>query len=213
MVDDSFGRDGDEERATDEVLEDERGSEPTNPDYADYERDDGIVSIEDTTVHRDEDGNLLPRRQPVDELGGDIVAKPLLDTARERFVEDLQDADTDKEELSNADLAELFDTHIVEPDMTQHELCGDRVTERFVREGMTQKMQDAYYIGILLASDEYEMVARMRRVERGELTDAEVEMAMREQDRQDEQEPGYSPQGNRTEQQTRRERAEKRGGS
>jgi hypothetical protein len=195
------------------IDEREHGSRSSNPKYAEYEEDDDIASLEATTVHRDEDGNILPRKQFVEELNAYIVAKPLLDTARERFLEEVQDPDSEKEQLTDADLAELFDTHLVAPDFTQHELCeSGRITERFVREGMTEANQDAYYIGILLASDEYEYVARLRRVERGTLTDAEIEFAMRQQDREEAGDEGPRPQGNRSERQTRRDRAERRGG-
>lgn len=207
MVDDEV--DGDEVgRTVDDDEDTPRTPTTTNPEYEDYGDDDDIASVEATTIQRGSDGEILPRREFVEELDADVVAKPLIDDARDRFLESVADPETDKEELSNAELAELLDTHLVAPDLTEHPLCeNNRVTERFVREGMTDSMQDAYYIGVLLASDEHEYVRRMRRLERGQYTDGEVKYAVETEAR----EGGFKPQGSRSESETRRDRAEARG--
>lgn len=167
-----------------------------NETYHDETDDDGIVSLEDTTIQRDtETGELLPRKNYVDELGGETVSKPLTRDERKEYVEDLLDEDEDKEELSDAELAELFDRKVVKPDLTQHHLCGDHVTEKFVKEGLTKTQEDGFFIGILLASDENDLV----RLIRGEYTDQELKMALASSG-------NWNPAGGRTDNEVRRDR-------
>ncbi|WP_394743304.1 hypothetical protein [Natronococcus roseus] len=155
---------------SDETLPAE-STDTVNPDYDDLE-DDDLVSLDETTLRRDEEGNLLPERMYVEELGGEAVARPLERDERKRFVEDLFSGD--KDELTSAELAELFDKKIVAPDLGGHPLSEDgRVTERFVEEGLSQAKEDGFYIAVLLASDEHDIVRRIR----GEFTESELELA------------------------------------
>lgn len=157
---------------TQDNLPAETTKSTVNPEYDELD-DDGLVDLETTTLQRDDDGELLPVRTFVQELGGDVVAKPLERDERERFVEDLI-GDSGKDELTDAELAELFDSKIVAPDLSEHRLCEEgRVTERFVRKGLNQNQEDGYYIAVLLASDEDELVRRLR----GEFKESELELA------------------------------------
>lgn len=146
-------------------------NQPHNPDYSDS---DDVVSIDQTTLQRDsESGELLPQKVWVDEFGGDIIARPLTRDERKRYIEDLLDEDHEKEELSDSELAELFDRKVVEPDLTDHRLNGETVTTDFVRDGLNQTQEDGYFIAVLLASDEDRLVRYIR----GDYTDSEIRMA------------------------------------
>lgn len=171
-------------------------NQPHNPDYSDS---DDVVSIDETTLQRDsESGELLPRKVYVEEFGGDIVARPLTRDERQRYIEDLLDEETDKDELSDSELAELFDRKIVEPDLTEHRLNGETVTTDFVREGLNRTQEDGYFIAILLASDE----TRLVRYTRGEYTDSEIKMVAAESG-------NLQPQGDRSRNEARRDRRQR----
>lgn len=178
----------------------ERGT--VNPEHASGGQ---YASWESVTRQRDSDGTLLPKDVFVEEFGDlDIeppyaLAKPFHGDQRKRYLEDVADPETDKDEIPDAELAELFDRNLEQPDLTHHPACDGRISERFVREEMSDPMQDACFIAVLLASDEHEFVRRMRRFQRGELTDAEVKMAM-------ESDEGMQPAGDRSRNQARRDR-------
>jgi hypothetical protein len=88
------------------------------------------------------------------------------------------DPDSGKDEVTDAELAELFDRNLIAPDLTGHPKCPDQgVTETFVREEMSQYFQDACYIAVLLASDEYDVVRLMRT----DLKPGEIDMAVKMQ--------------------------------
>lgn len=169
--------------------------EPHNPEYSD---DDDVVSIEETTLQRDSDGDLRPQKMWVDELDGNVVSRPLTRDERKRYIEDLLDEDTDKDELSDSELAELFDRKIVKPDLTKHPLNGQKITTEFVREGLNQPQEDGYFIAILLASDDDKLVRRMR----GDYTDSELRAMMAA-------EGNLSPAGDRTRNEARRDRRQR----
>lgn len=144
-------------------------SQAQNPDYA--ESDDDVVSLGEATLQRDSEGKLMPSKEYVREMNGHVLARPLTRDERKRFVTDLLEGE--KDELSDADLAELFDLKIVDPDLSDHPLCEDgRVTERFVREGLNQSQEDGLFIAVLLASGEDDMVRRIR----GEFNETELEL-------------------------------------
>lgn len=193
-----------------ESPRDEEKGQTVNPEYADD--DEGqYASWQDVTRQRDEEGNLLPRDVYVEEFDSlnidppYALAIPFHGDQRQRYLVDPSDPDVDKEEVTDAELAELFDKNLVEPDLTEHPACrGGRVTEQLVAEEIDQPMQDACFVAVMLASNEYEYVRRMRRLERGELTDAEIKMALEERERREEE--GPQPQGNRSRNQTRRDR-------
>lgn len=150
-----------------------RESETVNPEYADA--DDGeFVSFEEVTYQRDSQGNLKAEDVHVRELDGMARAVPMNKSQRE-MISNLQDPDSDRDELTDAELAELFDRNLKKPDLTQHpRASGGRVTEGFVSNEMPQTMQDGCFMAILLASKEYDMV----RLLRNELTDSEIKMAV-----------------------------------
>lgn len=168
--------------------------QPHNPDYSD---DDDVVKLDDTTLQR-VDGELQPQKVYVEELGGKVVTRPLTRDERQRYIEDLLDEDTDKDELSDSELAELFDRKIVEPDLTEHRLNGETVTTDFVREGLNQTHEDGYFIAILLASEEDRLVRYIR----GEFTNSEIRMAAA-------QSGNLRPAGERDRNQARRDRRQR----
>lgn len=144
-------------------------SETQNPTYA--ETDDDVVSLGEATLQRDSEGKLMPSKEYVREMNGNVLARPLTRDERQRFVTDLLEGE--KDELSDAELAELFDLKVVDPDLSEHPLCEDgRVTERFVREGLNQSQEDGLFIAVLLASGEDDMVRRIR----GEFNETELEL-------------------------------------
>lgn len=170
--------------------------QPHNPDYSD---DNDVVSLDETTLQRDsETGDLIPEKNWVDELDGNVVARPLTRDERQRYIEDLLDEDSNKDELSDSELAELFDRKIVSPDLTNHRLNGDKVTTEFIREGLNQAQENGYFIAILLASDEETLVRRLR----GEYTDSEIRMVMA-------QEGNLRPAGDRGRNEARRDRRQR----
>lgn len=169
--------------------------QPHNPDYSD---DDDVVSLNETTLQRDSDGALRPQKNWVKELDGNVVARPLTRDERKRYIEDLVDEETDKDELSDSELAELFDRKIVKPDLTAHRLNGDKVTTEFVREGLNQTQENGYFNAILLASGEDKLV----RMNRGEYTEQEIRMVMAQQG-------NLRPAGDRDRNEARRDRRQR----
>ena len=145
-------------------------TETASEDYVDTDADDGLATLEDHTLQRDPSGDLKPQRvTDIPELdGADVIAKPLTRQERKQYIQDLVEGS--KDEITDAELAELFDRKIVAPDLSEHPLCNGQVTERFVQDGLLGKQEDGYYIAILRASGEDEMVRRMR----GELSDTEL---------------------------------------
>jgi hypothetical protein len=159
------------ERDTPGAPDDDREiREAANPDYV---NDDDFADPEEAVFGRDSSGQLKAQKCYVDELDAHTLARPLKKPQRE-MIEALQDPDSDRDELSDAELAELFDDRLERPDLTTVAECqGDRVTERFVADEMSPEKQEGYLIGILLASDMNDMVRLMR----NELTDKEMRMA------------------------------------
>ncbi|MFC5970070.1 hypothetical protein ACFPYI_01880 [Halomarina salina] len=126
-----------------------------------------LVSLEQTTIQRDEDGEIVPRREYVEELGGDAIAKPMTGALRERYIENKLN---EGEDVTDRDLANIFNRCVVAPDLTNHPECpDDQVTEEFVKNGMTGAMQDAYFILVLRASGEEALADQIRATSRGEL--------------------------------------------
>jgi len=125
------------------------------------EDEDEIVSLADTTLQR-RGGELVAERVYVEELDGSVKAKPMVRDERKYYVEEINDPEVDRDEISDGELADLFDEKIKQPDLTEHELCDDSVTEEFVSEGLTSTGEEGYYIAILLVSGEDDMVRRMR---------------------------------------------------
>lgn len=170
--------------------------QPHNPEYSD---DDDVVSLDETTLQRDsETGELRPQKIWVDELDGNVVARPLTRDERQRYIEDLLDDETDKDELKDSELAELFDRKIVEPDLLDHRLNGETITTDFVREGLNQTQENGLFNAILLASDEHRLV----RLNRGEYTDSEIRMVQAQQG-------NLRPAGDRDRNEARRDRRQR----
>lgn len=157
-------------------------------------KDDGMVSLADTTLQR-RNGDLVAETIEVEELDGSVRVKPMTRDERKFYVEEVNDPDSGREEITDEELADLFDEKVVEPDLGEHELCPDgEVTERFVREGLSSKGEEGFYIAILLATGEEDMVRTMR----GEFDDREMELMLKRMEMQDGSLNGEAP-GNATE--------------
>lgn len=170
---------------------------PPAPKEKSMERDDdeGFASFEDVTFKRDAEGHLVPEENYVEEIDAWTKALPMSDQQRS-YVMDFFDQDSDVEELSDKWLADLFDEKLVQPDLSESPQCQKgRVTERFVREEMSEHNQMACFYSILMASDEWDLL----RMFRGDLSDREIDMALKlreqEQDRNGQQ--TESERGNR----------------
>lgn len=163
----------------------------------DFEDDDAdFASFEDVTFKRDEQGELVPEDNYVEEIEAWTKALPMTDQQRSHVQDFFQDEDVT--ELSDAWLADLFESRLVKPDLTEHSQCEDgRVTERFIAENMSEYNQMALLYGILMASDEWDIL----RMFRNDLTEKEMEMALKlreQQQREDrEREQTESKRGNR----------------
>lgn len=161
-----------------------RGEAGVNPesDVA-GEDDEGFVEFDEVTFSRGEQGELQPETEYVEELGGKAKARPATKGHRDNYIEPFADPDGEKDTLTNADLAFLFDSRLEKPDLTNHPRCpDDEVTPEFVEEDMPQSMQDGCFIAILLASKEYDLVRLMR----NDLKESEIEMAVRQKEMDDE---------------------------
>ncbi|MWG34819.1 hypothetical protein [Halomarina oriensis] len=134
--------------------------------------DAGMVSVADVTVSRDQEGNVLPEKQYVEELDGYVKARRLTKNAREQWIMPLLSG----EDISDAQLADLYESHLVEPDLTNDE---GEVTERLVAEELDPAMEDGLLYGILLVSDLDEIVDRLRRYPRGDISDEEMDRLKR----------------------------------
>lgn len=148
-------------------------SDPDTPQYVSGSGGDhDLIDRDQQRIQRDENGEIIPRREYVEELGGDAIAKPLPRSARERYIEETLGQG---EDVTDAMLAELFDEYLVVPDLTTWEGCpNDRVTEEFVTEGLTQAEEDAFFFAILLASGDHDLVDRLRSNRRGGLSENEI---------------------------------------
>lgn len=160
---------------TEDTTDDQHSRTPDHVNGSGGENN--LASLEATTIQRDEDGEIIPRREYVEELGGDGIAKPMTGALRERYIENKLD---EGEDITDRDLANIFNRCVVAPDLTNHPQCpDDGVTEQFVSNEMTGAMQDAYFILVLLASDEDSYAERIRATSRGELP-TEVLQVVRE---------------------------------
>jgi hypothetical protein len=170
------------------ITEEEADAEAVDPEYEDVTEGEEMLSLEDVTVSRDpETGDVLPKRVYVKELDGYGVFVPFDREARERYLTPLENG-TD---LSTAEKARLLDEHVVTPDLSDHRLCTHgRVTEAFVEEALNEPLEDALFIGILLASHEHDAARRFR----GELSETEIELATRQAEMEGNPEPGQSRQ-------------------
>lgn len=170
-------------------MADDTTDEDFERNHAALEEDrDGLLDLEDTTLQRGDDGEIKPQEVYVDELGGKVMARSMDRNERQKYIEDLMDEDSDREELSDAELADLFERKIVAPDLTEHPLCEDgKVTEVFVREGLNSAQEDGFFIAILMASGERDLVRLMR----GQYRDEEIKHAIaRETGRMPTEAPG-----------------------
>jgi len=160
----------------------ERGTPGVNPETAD-DTGDEFISVDEVTFSRDDDGNLLAEDVFVEELDGMARSRPLMKEQRERIVEPFIDPEGHKDEITDADLADLFNSRLEKPDLTEHPHCPDsRVTERFVEDHMPQSMQDGCFIAVLLASKEFDLI----RILRNELKESEIEIAVRSEQAENE---------------------------
>ncbi|MFD1515116.1 hypothetical protein [Halomarina rubra] len=150
----------------------------THSDGSEEQHDDptpddaGMVSVDDVIVSRDGDGNVLPEKVYVEELGGHIKARRLTKSARDEYIMPLLSG----EDITDGMLADLYETHLVEPDLTNDE---GEVTAAFVSEQLDPSMEDGLLYGILLVSDLDEIVDRLRRYPRGDISDEEMDRLKR----------------------------------
>lgn len=159
---------------TDEKLQRQRDEQTT--ERANPQNDGGTVALDEITLDRDpETGELEPKAVDVEEIGkeGETVrALPLNKAARRKYLKPLREGEDVGDEL----LARMFDDHLVEPDLTEHPRCpDDGVSERFIREDLDPAAEDGLFIAILEASGERELVELLRKVNRGELTEEDLE--------------------------------------
>jgi hypothetical protein len=164
--------DTDRKTTTDEHSEDTNADLPRHVDGSGGDAD--LASVEQTTIQRDAQGRARPRREYVEELDADVLARPLPSADREKYIGETLGQG---EDITDQMLAELFDEYVVYPDLTDHSECpDDQVTEQFVGESLTSTTEDAYFFAILLASDEQDLVERLRANRRGELSDGEAKL-------------------------------------
>lgn len=123
------------------------------------------VSLDDISLKRDSNGDLVPVTVYVEELGGEITARPMTKSARQRYLAPLADEE-DAGELSNEMLAGLFSEHIVEPDM-------NGVDAEFIENNLNPSAEHGLFFGVLLASGEEEVVEEFRKALNGELAEDE----------------------------------------
>lgn len=203
--------DRDEQPQNHEESHPDEQERPVNPDYAETDDEERFASGDALTFQRDEEGDLVPNEVFVEELeqmghAPYALAKPFHGDQRQRYLEDPADPDSDVEELTDADLAELFERNLIRPDLHESPACEGRITERFVSEELPEPAQDACFIAVLLASGEHEYVRRMRRLQRGELTDAEVKMMQHDREQQSREDDRMQPASDRSRNQARRDR-------
>lgn len=162
---------------------------------ANTETDDGIVSpIDKIVVDRDERGERKPVEVYVKEFDDTIESKPMNEDAQDKYLRPLgeaatvakalADGDIDRDELSDEELeeieevgndalsdemlAEMFDEHVVEPDLVakyqQNHPDEDieSLDERFVKQELVAGAKDGLLFGVLLASGKDEFVAALR---------------------------------------------------
>lgn len=154
-------------------LQRQREAETTDRDST--QTDTGSVSLDEVTLDRDpETGELEEKAVYVEELNPHepVKALPLNKDARRKYLDPLREGEDVGDEL----LAQMFDEHLVEPDLTEHERCpDDHVSERFISQDLDPKAEDWLFIAILQASGETELVEILRKMNRGELTEEDLE--------------------------------------
>lgn len=158
------------------------------------------VDFDQIVVSRDDQGLIVPEEVFIEEFGDTVLARPMNNAAQERYIQpfiealsaasavakedvDLDELDDDareelqamgREALSDEKLADMFEEHIVEPDLVtayqanypDREIQG--LDEEFVDEELKIGAKDGLFFAILLASDMDELVEALRGTVDGE---------------------------------------------
>ena len=118
------------------------------------------LSLDDITVERGDDGELLAKEVYVEELDAHVKARPMTNGAQNRYL----GAVGEDGELSNEDLAGLFSDHIVKPDLSD-------IDAAFIENDMKPGTEEGLLFAVLLASDMDDGVEQMRDAREAELND------------------------------------------
>lgn len=163
--------------------------------------------MDQVVVSRDDQGLIVPEEVYVEEFDDTVVARPMNKAAREKYIQPFIEAMTTTSAMAEGDIdvesltddqrgelegmienalsdemmAELFDTHIVEPDLVAAYQANypdeeiDELDERFVDQDLKVGAIDGLLFAILLVSDMEEFVEALRKVGEREVERAEAE--------------------------------------
>lgn len=152
------------------------------------------VGIDEIVVSRDDEGLIVPEEVFIEEFDDTVVARPMNEAAKDKYIRPFAEAsmaaeamysgEVEREELSDEQreeleelgqnalsdgmLAEMFDEHIVEPDLVaaydanRPERDIDELDEEFVSEELKVGAKDGLLFAVLLASDMEEFVEALR---------------------------------------------------
>lgn len=102
---------------------------------------DSLVSADDILLH-DEDGGLKVKTVHVERLGGEVRVEPLLNDEYESIIAPFVN-DPNTNTITDEEVAQLIDSHLVEPDLSTH-APGGRITAEFVAENISHEQQLAF---------------------------------------------------------------------
>jgi hypothetical protein len=136
---------------------------------------DSLITADEEGLPRDADGNIKAEAVDVAKLGGTIITEPILPDEHSRIVDPFL-TDPEKGRITNAEMADLLDAHLVVPDLTKRPTCpDDHVSEAFVREDLSEDRQLGYLIGMCEVGRQYESAKRLR----GEVPEAEQDLLLK----------------------------------
>lgn len=161
------------------------------------------INIADVVV-RDEKGRRVPKEVYVAELEDTVVSKPMSKSAQERYLMpiaeqaqvmgaiadgeiDVEELDEEEQEelqslgLKSGDIAELFDSHLVEPDLTEFYYDAtdgekEALDAEFIDEWLDPKAEVPLFYAVLLASGLDELVAEHRKTVDDEDLDVDADV-------------------------------------
>lgn len=152
------------------------------------------VGIDEIVVERDDQGNRVPEEVYVEEFDDTVVSRPMNNAGQEKYitplveaasaakavadeeiaVEDLNDEqrgeleELGQDALSSEKLAEMFEEHIVDPDLVEAYQQNypnediDGLDKRFVDKDLKVGAKDGLFFAVLIASDMGELVDAFR---------------------------------------------------
>lgn len=179
-------------------------SERDENEESDSGIDSGGFDMDQIVVSRDDQGLIVPEETYVEEFDDTVVARPLNKDGRERYIQpfldsistvsalvendvDITELDEEQREeieaqiaesLTDEQQAELFDSHIVEPDLVAAYQANypkeeiDELDERFIKQDLKPGAVDGLMYAILQVSDMEELADGLRRI--GELEEEEA---------------------------------------